>query len=145
GPPASGRGGGRRGGRRACRRGGQAWRRRAREARRSRRRSESACGCARRQEGRAAEERGQEEVVKLICGLGNPGRGYRNHRHNIGFRVLEELCRRWEAPLEKRKFEARLAQVRLGEGGGGLARPQTFMNLTGEAVAAPARFFQICP
>ena len=83
--------------------------------------------------------------MKLICGLGNPGRGYRNHRHNIGFRVLEELCRRWEAPLEKRKFEARLAQVRLGEERVVLLEPQTFMNLTGEAVAAAAAFFKIAP
>jgi len=83
--------------------------------------------------------------VKLICGLGNPGRAYREHRHNIGFRVLDELCRRWDAPLAQRKFEARLGQLRLGEERVVLLEPRTFMNLSGEAVAAAAAFFKIAP
>ena len=83
--------------------------------------------------------------MKLICGLGNPGRAYRNHRHNVGFRVLEELCRRWDATLAQRKFEARLGQLRLGEERVVLLEPQTFMNLSGASVAAAAAFFKVAP
>lgn len=83
--------------------------------------------------------------MKLICGLGNPGRHYRNHRHNIGFRVLDELCRRLDVALTERKFEARLGQAALGTERVLLLEPQTFMNLAGEAVAAAARFFKIAP
>jgi peptidyl-tRNA hydrolase, PTH1 family len=83
--------------------------------------------------------------VKLICGLGNPGRQYRNHRHTIGFRVLEELCRRLDVALSQRRFEARLAQGRLGLERVVLLEPQSFMNLSGEPVAAAARFFKIAP
>ena len=81
--------------------------------------------------------------MKLICGLGNPGRHYRNHRHNIGVRVLEELCRRLNVTLSHRRFEARWAQARLGVERMVLLEPQTFMNLSGEAVSAAARFFKI--
>lgn len=81
--------------------------------------------------------------MKLICGLGNPGRHYRSHRHNIGFRVLEELCRRLNVALTQRRFEARSGQARLGVERVVLLEPQTFMNLSGEAVAATARFFKI--
>jgi PTH1 family peptidyl-tRNA hydrolase len=81
--------------------------------------------------------------VKLICGLGNPGRHYRNHRHNIGFQVIEELCRRLDTTLAQRRFEARWSRVRIGMEPVVLLEPRTFMNLSGEALVAAVRFFKI--
>jgi PTH1 family peptidyl-tRNA hydrolase len=84
------------------------------------------------------------ENLYLIAGLGNPGSEYAATRHNIGFVLVERLAARWHAAwkLEK-KFQARLAR---GEQGGQkviLCQPQTFMNSSGEAVGAVARFYQV--
>ena len=81
-------------------------------------------------------------VFKLIVGLGNPGRRYENTRHNVGFRVVEMLAEREGVPwtFEKR-WDADLAK---GEDCYYL-KPQTFMNLSGKAVAGIANFFKIVP
>ena len=74
--------------------------------------------------------------MSLVVGLGNPGERYARTRHNVGWRVLDELVRRWNA----RPFETGLLyQVWRAERGTGtvdLMKPQTFMNLSGEAVSA---------
>jgi PTH1 family peptidyl-tRNA hydrolase len=80
----------------------------------------------------------------LVVGLGNPGREYSGHRHNVGWMVVEELARRHGASW-KRKFSGRLAELRLDGHRVALLKPETFMNDSGRAVGAAARFFKLEP
>jgi PTH1 family peptidyl-tRNA hydrolase len=80
----------------------------------------------------------------LVVGLGNPGREYAGHRHNVGWMVVEELARRHGASW-KGKFSGKLAEVRLDGHRVGLLKPETFMNDSGRAVGAAARFFKLEP
>lgn len=84
------------------------------------------------------------EDLHLIVGLGNPGAAYARTRHNAGFRLVERLAERWRLEWSaSRKFHARLAR---GEYGGRrvvLCEPQTFMNLSGEAVGALVDFYRV--
>ncbi|MBI3417126.1 MAG: aminoacyl-tRNA hydrolase [Verrucomicrobia bacterium] len=84
------------------------------------------------------------ENCHLIVGLGNPGLEYRATRHNAGFALTDKLAERWRAGwvLEK-KFQARLARGELNGRKWILCQPQTFMNLSGEAVGAVRNYFQI--
>ena len=76
----------------------------------------------------------------LIVGLGNPGPGYENSPHNVGFRVARALAGRWDLGRPKKKFAGELYEGRAGAGGPRVAvlLPQTFMNESGRAVG-PAR------
>ena len=76
----------------------------------------------------------------LIVGLGNPGPGYAETPHNVGFKVAEELARRWDLPKPKKKFAGELSEGRTGPGGPRVAllKPQTYMNEAGRS-AGPAR------
>ena len=84
------------------------------------------------------------ESLHLVVGLGNPGAEYARTRHNAGFLVLEELARRASAGwnLEK-KFDARMAKQDQDGRKVLLAQPQTFMNLSGEAVNALMGFYRV--
>jgi PTH1 family peptidyl-tRNA hydrolase len=73
--------------------------------------------------------------VKLIVGLGNPGRRHARSRHNAGFRVLDALAERARAGPAEERFAGRYAECELAGGRVGLLAPQTFMNRSGEAVA----------
>jgi peptidyl-tRNA hydrolase, PTH1 family len=81
--------------------------------------------------------------MKLICGLGNPGRTYERTRHNLGFCVVDALAQRAHISLNSEKFEARMGQGSLGSEKVLLLKPQTFMNLSGRSVAGAARFFKL--
>ncbi|MGH2946175.1 MAG: aminoacyl-tRNA hydrolase [Solirubrobacteraceae bacterium] len=83
---------------------------------------------------------GSTPVDWLVVGLGNPGPGYADSPHNVGFRVAEALAARWELPKPKRKFGGELAEGRTGPGGPRVAvlRPLTYMNESGRSVG-PAR------
>lgn len=82
--------------------------------------------------------------MKLIVGLGNPGRKYRDTRHNIGFAVADELARRCAVEFEAAPAEALLARARtLGSEGTLLVKPLTMMNASGFAVSEIARYFRI--
>lgn len=82
--------------------------------------------------------------MKLIVGLGNPGRKYRETRHNVGFLVADELARRQSIDFESAPAEALLAKARrLGADGALVLKPLTMMNLSGFAVAEIARYFRI--
>ena len=84
--------------------------------------------------------------MKLIVGLGNPGRDYEGTFHNIGFEVVEMLRCRWGGKWkESRPFAARVAQVTLGATALLLAQPQTFMNLSGNSVASLLYYYRIMP
>jgi PTH1 family peptidyl-tRNA hydrolase len=79
----------------------------------------------------------------LIVGLGNPGREYRNTRHNIGFMAVDKFCEAHDVRLGKVQFKSLVGQIRLRQVRVILAKPQTFMNLSGEAVSALVRFYKI--
>lgn len=81
--------------------------------------------------------------MKIICGLGNPGREYEGHRHNIGFMVVEALAARWKVAFTSRKFDAELAQASYAGDKVLLLKPQTFMNLSGTSLGAAARFYKV--
>jgi PTH1 family peptidyl-tRNA hydrolase len=80
----------------------------------------------------------------LVVGLGNPGREYARHRHNVGWMVVEELARRQGASW-KRKFSGQLAEVRIGGHRVALLKPETFMNESGRSVGAAVRFYKLEP
>ena len=79
----------------------------------------------------------------LVVGLGNPGREYERNRHNIGFRVLDELARRCEARFDQTKSKGKLAVARRDGRPLYLLKPQTFVNLSGRSVGPVARFYKI--
>jgi PTH1 family peptidyl-tRNA hydrolase len=84
--------------------------------------------------------------VKLIVGLGNPGQEYRETRHNVGFMVADLLVSRWRVDNQWReKFDALQIKTMVGEEAVIVAKPLTFMNLSGQSVAATAGFFKIEP
>jgi peptidyl-tRNA hydrolase, PTH1 family len=83
--------------------------------------------------------------VALIVGLGNPGPGYAGNRHNAGAMVVDELARRVGGRFKSHKTGADLVEARLAGRRVVLARPRSFMNVSGPAVAAAARFFNIPP
>lgn len=86
----------------------------------------------------------------LVIGLGNPGPRYEGNRHNIGAMALAELARRCGATLKQHKSRAWAAEVRLGTAPGGLpgpravlARPMTYMNVSGGPVAGLVGFYKV--
>jgi PTH1 family peptidyl-tRNA hydrolase len=83
--------------------------------------------------------------VRLLVGLGNPGPQYRDTRHNVGFWVADEIARRWGVSDGWREnFDALTVRGRTADGETALvAKPLTFMNLSGFAVSRLAQYFQI--
>jgi PTH1 family peptidyl-tRNA hydrolase len=84
---------------------------------------------------------------KFIVGLGNPGRQYENTRHNIGFRVVAELARRWQAGSGRQAFDGLLFDARFSRSGAGEKRvrllcPMTYMNRSGQSVRKLADFYK---
>jgi peptidyl-tRNA hydrolase, PTH1 family len=83
--------------------------------------------------------------MRLVVGLGNPGPGYAGHRHNLGAMAADAIHRRhgfgpWRARFQSLASEGQVDGARLL-----LLKPQTYMNLSGEAVAAACRFYKIEP
>jgi PTH1 family peptidyl-tRNA hydrolase len=81
--------------------------------------------------------------IALIVGLGNPGPSYAGNRHNVGFMVLDELARRVGGRFTSHKAGADVLETRLAGRRVVLARPRSFMNVSGPAVAGTARYFTI--
>ena len=79
----------------------------------------------------------------LIVGLGNPGREYRQNRHNIGFMLIDRLAIRLNTRMSRLQSKALIASARYDDAKIILAKPQTFMNLSGQAVQGLARFYKI--
>lgn len=80
----------------------------------------------------------------LIVGLGNPGAEYAKTRHNAGFMLVDRLAQSWRAGWNsEKKFQSRLAKAERDGKRLVLCEPQTFMNLSGEAVGALAKFYQL--
>ena len=83
--------------------------------------------------------------MRLIVGLGNPGAEYAGTRHNVGFEVVELLGRRHGIPLRKRALRSVMGDGTIEEKRVILARPMTYMNLSGQAVGAITRMYRIPP
>lgn len=83
--------------------------------------------------------------MKMIVGLGNPGRKYETTRHNVGFIVIDELAKYFNVISYQNKFNAQIATVDYKEQKVLLVKPQTYMNLSGEAVFSLAQYFKISP
>ena len=81
--------------------------------------------------------------MKLIIGLGNPGKQYEYTRHNIGFEVIDALAKEWNAPLTSTKFNGMYATVHRPEGKVILLKPLTYMNLSGECVRPIMDYFDV--
>ena len=80
----------------------------------------------------------------LVAGLGNPGREYAGHRHNVGHMVVDELARRHGGSW-RGKFSGDLSELRIGEARVALLKPMTYMNESGRSVGAALRFFKLPP
>jgi peptidyl-tRNA hydrolase, PTH1 family len=83
--------------------------------------------------------------ARLVVGLGNPGREYAGHRHNVGFGVVDRLAGAVGIPLGQSKFQGRFGQRDVGRTRVLLLEPETYMNASGEAVSAAVRFFKVAP
>jgi aminoacyl-tRNA hydrolase len=81
--------------------------------------------------------------VKLIVGLGNPGRAYDGTRHNVGFDALAILANRAGSPLRRQRFQGEVAQVTLRGSSALLLWPLTWMNLSGSSVLSTRDFYKI--
>jgi PTH1 family peptidyl-tRNA hydrolase len=81
--------------------------------------------------------------IKIVVGLGNPGREYADTRHNVGFRVIDSLADKLQIAANKRKFKARFGLGRSGSKKLILLKPWQFMNKSGAAVAETMAFYKL--
>ena len=81
----------------------------------------------------------------IVAFLGNPGLKYAGTRHNAGIMTADALCKKHDFTVNKARFQALTAQVELGGARVLLMKPQTYMNLSGQAVSQAARFYKIPP
>jgi len=81
--------------------------------------------------------------MKLIVGLGNPGRGYAHNRHNIGFVCLNHFARKQGIRFDRKQGKARIGTGEVAGSKVLLARPQTYMNLSGQSVSRLMKKFNI--
>lgn len=84
-------------------------------------------------------------VSWLIVFLGNPGPRYEMTRHNAGFMAADAMAKEKNLSINKFRFKALTASCRIGEESVLLMKPQTFMNLSGDAVSQAAKFYKIPP
>ncbi|MCI8497651.1 MAG: aminoacyl-tRNA hydrolase [Clostridiales bacterium] len=87
----------------------------------------------------------QGPVDFIIAGLGNPGRQYENTRHNAGFLTLDLYAEAHSLKIDRLKFKSLCGECVIGDKRVLLLKPQTFMNLSGQAVTEAARFYKIPP
>lgn len=81
--------------------------------------------------------------MKLIVGLGNPGKTYDKTKHNIGFEVIDELASRWNAPLLQSKFKGAFSTIHRNGEKVILLKPLTYMNLSGESIRPLMDYYDI--
>ncbi len=79
----------------------------------------------------------------IVAGLGNPGSGYENTRHNVGFKAVDRLASLCNAEINRAKFKGLIAETRIGSEKVILLKPQTFMNLSGQSVADLFYYYKI--
>ena len=88
---------------------------------------------------------GSGAVEYILVGLGNPGKEYERTRHNAGFMAIDYISGRCGARIDRAKFSALVGETTINGKRVLLMKPQTFMNSSGEAVAAAAKFYKIAP
>ncbi len=74
--------------------------------------------------------------MKIIIGLGNPGMRYKNTRHNVGFRVLDQIAKEYKFSIKKKGYQGIYGVAKIENSQAMLFKPLTYMNLSGEAVQA---------
>ena len=79
----------------------------------------------------------------IIAGLGNPGKEYEQTRHNAGFLAIDYLAEKLGVKINRAKYNALCAEVRIGDKNVLLMKPQTYMNLSGTSIGAAADFYKI--
>jgi PTH1 family peptidyl-tRNA hydrolase len=84
-----------------------------------------------------------EEKMKVIVGLGNPGKNYEGSRHNTGFNVVDRLAEEENIDFSKKKFKGLIGEGRIGNEKVILLKPQTYMNLSGESVRELCDFYHL--
>ena len=84
-------------------------------------------------------------MTKLVIGLGNPGEEYKNHRHNIGFIIIDKLAQNLSLKFENNKKKSLFTRAKVNNTDLILLKPQTFMNLSGESAIYISKFFNIKP
>lgn len=84
-------------------------------------------------------------MVKVIIGLGNPGKAYENTRHNIGFMTIDKISEQLNIPVAQEKFRARVGEGRVDARRVLLVKPLTYMNLSGESIAEILKFYKLIP
>lgn len=82
-------------------------------------------------------------MTKLIIGLGNPGEEYKNHRHNIGFIIIDKLAQNLSLKFDNNKKKSLFTRTKLNNIDLILLKPQTFMNLSGESAIYISKFFNV--
>lgn len=83
------------------------------------------------------------ERMKIIVGLGNPGKQYQATRHNIGFHVIDELSKRLDIPLTQSKFNGMYGIGHVGTEKVMLLKPLTYMNLSGECIVPMMDYYEV--
>ena len=83
--------------------------------------------------------------MKLIVGLGNPGKEYEKTRHNIGFNILDLYLKKYNLKLDKEKFNGKYTKTKINEEEVIFLEPQTFMNASGDSVRKIMDFYKIKP
>ncbi len=81
----------------------------------------------------------------VIAGLGNPGKKYENTRHNMGFITVDRLAEKHDIKVDKLKFKALVGEGRIAGQKVLLVKPQTYMNLSGEAIREVMHFYKLSP
>jgi len=83
--------------------------------------------------------------IKLVIGLGNPGLRYAHSRHNVGFMIVEQFARAHDLRFSRKRFNAEIAEGAIGGARVMIAKPQSFMNLSGEAIGKLFKFYKVSP
>ncbi|HXQ40875.1 MAG TPA: aminoacyl-tRNA hydrolase [Candidatus Udaeobacter sp.] len=83
--------------------------------------------------------------MRLLAGLGNPGRGYAHNRHNIGFLAADEIHRHYRLGPWRARFQGLVSEGEIGPERVVVLKPETYMNESGRSVAAAARFYKLAP
>jgi PTH1 family peptidyl-tRNA hydrolase len=92
-----------------------------------------------------SEDSGSGAIEYILVGLGNPGKEYERTRHNAGFMAMDYISGRCGARIDRAKFSALVGEATINGKRVLLMKPQTYMNSSGEAVSAAAKFYKIAP
>lgn len=93
----------------------------------------------------SSEVKSNKPVTYILVGLGNPERKYDKTRHNAGFMALDYIADKKGASVNRAKFKSLVGECEIAGQGVLLMKPQTYMNLSGEAVSEAARFYKVAP